>query len=64
MTETYGDYRLFKSIPPSSTNEQPGRARLPRIYVHCAIVVRRVTFSNARVNEDWRKLATCTKEVY
>jgi len=39
MTETYEDCRLFKSIPPSYTNEQPGRTRLPRIYEYCAIVV-------------------------
>jgi len=39
MTETYEDCRLFKSIPPSYTNEQPGRTRLPKIYEYCAIVV-------------------------
>ena len=43
-------------------------SRVGHVYQGCKSTVRscsaRVTFSNARVNEDWRKLATCTKEVY
>jgi hypothetical protein len=39
MTETKEDCTLFKTIPPSYSNEQPGRTRLPSIYEYCSVVV-------------------------
>jgi len=46
----------------------PMNSQVTHVYQESTSTVRswsaRVTFSNARVNEDWRKLATYTKEVY